>query len=66
MLLTLELTFYVFYDYRKLFMSLFITKNFTLDPDPDLHGSAFISPPGSGSGLAFRKTAGSGSGFAKK
>ena len=47
--------FYVFYDYRKLFMSLFFTKFVKLDPDP--HGSALILPPGSGS--AFRKTAGS-------
>ena len=42
-------------------MSLFFTKFVKLDPD--LHGSAFILPPGSGS--AFRKTAGSGSGSAK-
>ena len=51
------LIFYAFYDYRKLFMSLFFTKFVKLDPDP--HGSALILPPGSGS--AFRKTAGSGS-----
>ena len=49
--------FYVFYDYRKLFMRLFFTKFVKLDPDP--HGSGFILPPGSVS--AFRKTAGSGS-----
>ena len=35
--------FYVFYDYRKLFMSLFFTKFVKLDPDP--HGFAFILPP---------------------
>ena len=28
--------FYVFYDYRKLFMSLFFTKFVKLDPDPHL------------------------------
>ena len=37
----------------------FFTKFVKQDPDP--HGSAFILPPGSGSGSAFRKAAGSGS-----
>ena len=44
--------FYVFYDYRKLFMSLFFTKFVKLDPDPhsfylldpDPHSEKLLNP----------------------
>ena len=38
----LRVIFYVFYDYRKLFMSLFFTKFVKLDPDP--HSFYLLDP----------------------